>query len=123
MRKVAERPTILVVDDEPLTLMAAMDIIDSLGFRSIAAPNADEAIAIMEHRDDVRAVFTDVNMPGSMDGVQFACAVRKRWPPVKILVASGYPLNEPNLLPIGSAFLKKPYGFHALESGLRDVFA
>jgi CheY-like chemotaxis protein len=117
----ANRPVVLVVEDEPLALMLAMDIIDDMGFMAVAAPNADEAIAIMERRGDIQIVFTDVNMPGSMDGIGLAHVVRRRWPPVRILVASGRPLREPNPLPDGIAFLQKPYSLRAVEVSLHGM--
>ena len=117
------RPTILVVDDEPLALVIAMEVIDGLGFSVVQAPNADEALAILESRDDIRAVFTDVNMPGSMNGVELARTVSRRWPPVKILFASGGALESPHLLPPGVGYLTKPYSATAVEHTLREVFA
>jgi CheY-like chemotaxis protein len=119
----AKRPAVLVVEDEPLLMMLAMDIIDDLGFSALSAPNADEAIAILEHRDDIRLIFSDVNMPGSMDGLGLARTVRYRWPPVKILLTSGQPLSRPDMLPVGSGFLQKPYDLRAVESSLHDMFA
>ena len=83
------RPVVLVVEDEPLMLMDALDLVTGAGFEAIGAKNADEAILILENRNDIRVVFTDVNMPGSMDGIKLAHAVRNRWPPIEIIVTSG----------------------------------
>jgi CheY-like chemotaxis protein len=65
----SHRPVVLAVEDEPLILMIAVDMILDAGFEPLWASNADEAISILESRDDIRIVFTDINMPGSMDGI------------------------------------------------------
>jgi CheY-like chemotaxis protein len=69
-------PLVLAVEDEPLILMLAIDMIRDAGFEPVWASNADEAIRLLESRDDIRIVFTDINMPGSMDGIKLAQAVR-----------------------------------------------
>jgi CheY-like chemotaxis protein len=73
-------PAILVVEDELLLRLMAVDIVETAGFEALSAGTADEALAILEARADVRLVFTDVQMPGSMDGLRLAHAVRDRWP-------------------------------------------
>jgi CheY-like chemotaxis protein len=115
-------PVALVVEDEPLVMIAAADIIEDLGFIALCAANADEAILILEKRDDIRLVFTDVNMPGYLDGIALAKAVRNRWPPIKILVVSGNPFPELDTLPIGAMFLKKPYARRHVDSIVREMF-
>src|SRR5277367_2584044 len=96
-----KRLVVLVVEDEPLMLMDALDLVTDAGFEAIGAKNADEAIRILENRNDIRVVFTDVNMPGSMDGIKLAHAVRNRWPPIEIIVTSG--LNLANVQELRSA--------------------
>jgi two-component system, response regulator PdtaR len=123
MKAAAKRPPILIVEDEPLVLMVAMDIIDDLGFKSVPAPDAEHALSILESRDDIRAVFTDINMPGAMNGVELAHMVKSRWPPIKLLIVTGQPLAQPSSLPAGSAFLKKPYSLRAVENSLHEIFA
>jgi CheY-like chemotaxis protein len=104
------RAVVLVVEDEPLMLIDAVDLVTEAGFEAIGAKNADEAIRILESRDDIRIVFTDVNMPGSMDGIKLAHAVRHRWPPIEIIVTSGLTLaNVQELLPERGIFFPKPY--------------
>ena len=97
----SRRPVVLAVEDEPLILMLAIDMIRDAGFEALWASNADDAIRILENRDDIRIVFTDINMPGSMDGIKLAQAVRGRWPPIKIIVTSGFSGGELKLLPEG----------------------
>src|ERR1700734_1410180 len=99
------RPVVLIVEDEPLMLIDAVDLVTDAGFLAIGAKNADEAIRILESRDDIRIVFTDVNMPGAMDGIRLARAVRGRWPPIKIIVTSGFSGGELKSLPEGSQFI------------------
>ena len=78
-------PLILVVEDEFLVRLCAVEIAKGAGFAVIAVATADEAISVLETRDDIRLVFTDVDMPGSMNGLKLAQAVRDRWPPVELL--------------------------------------
>jgi two-component system, response regulator PdtaR len=100
---------VLVVEDEPLVRLNARDEIEAAGFEVYEAYNADEAIRLLEAHPAIGLVFTDVDMPGSMDGVKLAHFVRTRWPPVKIIVTSGYQHVTPDQLPAGSVFLRKPY--------------
>jgi CheY-like chemotaxis protein len=100
---------VLVVEDSPLILMSALDLVRTAGFAGVGAQSADEAIAILEARTDIRLVFTDVGMPGTMDGVKLAHYIRERWPPVQLIVASGRAILEESQLPAGSRFFSKPY--------------
>ena len=105
----AHAPTVLVVEDEVLIRLDIAACLEEAGFDVIEAANADEAIEILEGRDDVRVVFTDVDMPGSMDGLKLASFVRERWPPIKLIVTSGHVRVEAADLPAGGRFFKKPY--------------
>jgi CheY-like chemotaxis protein len=105
----SERATILIVEDEFLIRMATADVIRDAGFEVLEAATADEAIAILESRQDIRVVFTDIQMPGSMDGAKLAHAVRNRWPPVRIIATSGHQDIQEGQLPVGSIFFRKPY--------------
>jgi two-component system, response regulator PdtaR len=100
---------VLVVEDEALVRLSAREEIEAAGFKVYEAFNADEAIQLLEAHPDIELIFTDVDMPGSMDGVRLAHYVRNRWPPVKIIVTSGYRHVENEQLPKGSLFLSKPY--------------
>ena len=80
---------VLIVEDEPILRLHAVDLVEEAGFTAIEAKSADEAIAILESRSDIMLLFTDVHMPGSLDGLKLAHAVRDRWPPIKIVVVSG----------------------------------
>lgn len=100
---------VLVVEDEPFLLMDAVDQIEDAGFRTYAARNADEAIILLERHRDIRVLFTDIDMPGSMDGLALAHAVRDRWPPVSIIVTSGHVRVRSEDLPQDGLFFPKPY--------------
>ena len=101
-------PAILVVEDEMLLRMRAVDMVEDAGFTPIEAVNADDALAILESRSDIELLFTDIQMPGSMDGLKLAHDVHERWPSIKIIVVSGR-LKQPNIdLPADSHFFGKP---------------
>ena len=96
-------------------------MVEEAGFEAIAASDADEAIRIRESRNDIRAVFTDIHMPGSMDGLRLARVVRNRWPPVALIVTSGHMNVGKSDLPTGGRFLRKPYGAWQIAATLRDL--
>ena len=100
---------VLIVEDELLLRMDAADMIEAAGFEVVEAANADEAIEMLEARRDITVVFTDIQMPGSMDGLKLARAVRGRWPPIKIVATSGHVDVGEKDLPEGGRFLPKPY--------------
>jgi CheY-like chemotaxis protein len=103
-------PVVLVVDDEPLVRMTAADELDDAGFQVLEAANADEALRVLEERaDQVQVLFTDVNMPGSMDGLALAEKVYQRWPHVLLLISSGYARPHPDEIPDHGHFVQKPY--------------
>jgi CheY-like chemotaxis protein len=118
-----KRPLVLVVEDEMFLRMNAVDMIESVGFEVLEAGTADEAIRILEARNDVRIVFTDIQMPGSMDGLKLARAVRGRWPPIKIVATSGHVNVTEDDLPEGGRFLPKPYSSSQLASTLQQLIA
>jgi CheY-like chemotaxis protein len=117
----ASHVTVLIVEDEPLIMMVALETISQAGFEVIEAVNADEAIRVLESRNDIRIIFTDINMPGSMDGLKLAHAVRGRWPPIKIIATSAYGYKTVDELPTGSLFIAKPYAAQALVRALSSV--
>ena len=100
---------VLVVEDEMLLRMRAVDMVEDAGFTPVEAVDADEAIAILESRSDIALLFTDIQMPGSMDGLKLAHAVRERWPPIEIILVSGQ-LKPANIdIPANSRFFGKPF--------------
>ena len=101
-------PTVvLVVEDEMLLRMRAVDMVEDAGFTPVEAVDADEAVAILESRSDIALLFTDIQMPGSMDGLELAHAVHERWPPIKIILVSGQ-VKPGNDIPADSRFFGKP---------------
>lgn len=115
----AKTPAVLIVEDEPLVRLCAVETVEGAGFEVIEAANADEAIRILESRRDIRVVFTDIHMPGSMDGLKLAHAVRNRWPPIKIIVTSGRETAAEQDLPAGGRFFAKPYDPSEIKDALR----
>lgn len=105
----AQKAVILVVEDEAIIRMGAVFMLEEAGFTVLEAGSAHEAIGILENRDDVRAIFTDVNMPGTMDGLRLARMVRGRWPPIHLVVTSGLASPNHDDLPPGGKFIRKPY--------------
>ncbi|CAM5467275.1 Sensor kinase CckA [Frigidibacter albus] len=103
------KPVVLVVEDSPIIRMGAVDLVLLAGYEALEARDADEAIRILESRADIDLVFTDVQMPGTMDGLKLSHYIRDRWPPVKLIVASGNAILEESSLPAGSRFFPKPY--------------
>ena len=101
--------SVLVVEDEHLIRMDTTSSLQAAGLRVFEAENAADAIRCLELHDDIRLIFTDINMPGSMDGLALARYVRGRWPPVKIIVTSGYVKLRDSDLPTGAVFIEKPY--------------
>jgi CheY-like chemotaxis protein len=119
----SNRPVVLIVDDEFLIRMHAAEIINDAGFEVVEAWNAEQAIVILESRQDIRVVFTDIHMPGSMDGLKLAHAVRHRWPPVHIIATSGHVgLNELDL-PARCMFFPKPYSPHKIARAIHALTA
>jgi CheY-like chemotaxis protein len=112
---------VLVVEDEPIQRLMAVTVVEDAGFEAIEASNAGEAIWILESRNDIRIVFTDIDMPGSMDGTELAACIRDRWPPVQIVVTSGYLAGTDVALPARSLFFPKPYSARAIAEALRRM--
>src|SRR6202020_328069 len=105
-RKV-EMPTVLIVEDEAIIRDMVAEELEDAGFTVVIAVNADHAISILENRLDIHLVFTDIDMPGSMDGLKLAAAVRDRWPPIHIIITTGK--ARPLEIPANALFIPKPY--------------
>jgi two-component sensor histidine kinase/ActR/RegA family two-component response regulator len=99
---------VLVVEDEMMLRMRAVDMVEDAGFTAVEAINADDALAILESRSDIELLFTDIQMPGSMDGLKLAYAVHKRWPSIKIILVSGQLNLTDSDKPADSRFFGKP---------------
>jgi len=101
--------------------MMAADLVEEAGFDAIEAPNAAEAVLILEWRSDIRILFTDIDMPGSMDGIMLAAAVRDRWSPIEIVIVSGHRRPLMSDLPLRSRFFSKPYQPAAIIEALQAM--
>jgi two-component system, response regulator PdtaR len=113
--------TILIVEDDQLLKLLTVDILEESGFATLEANNADEAIAILAARPDIAMLLTDVNMPGSMDGLKLAQTVHARWPHIKIVVASARGDVSPADMPDGSRFFRKPYRADAMVAAIHSL--
>ena len=103
------RPVVLVVEDEPLQRLMAIDLIEDAGFEAVAVSCADEAVRVLEARLDISVVFTDVDMPGGVDGMALAATVRNRWPPIELIIVSGRQVPKIDEIPARCLFFAKPY--------------
>lgn len=113
-------PTVLVVEDEPLVRMVAVGHLTDEGFNVVEACNAIEALVIVAaRRHRIVAVFTDIDMPGGMNGLELAAQMHASWPPVRIAVASGHKLAKADDLPPGARFFAKPYDLSEVVAALR----
>ncbi len=112
---------VLVVEDDAIVRMDTASIIEEAGFEAIEAATADEAIILLEARADIKVVFTDIEMPGSMNGLKLAFTVRDRWPPVLIIIASGRLRPNPDEMPPAVTFLRKPYSATAVLAAVRHA--
>jgi two-component system, response regulator PdtaR len=118
---VAKPPVVLIVEDEALLRMGAVEMVMEAGFDVVEAGNADEAIAILESHPNIHIVFTDVQMPGSMDGIKLSAFIRRRWPPIKLITTSGRVTLQEGELPEGAVFIGKPYTLSGLSAVLRGL--
>jgi CheY-like chemotaxis protein len=114
------QPIALVVDDEPLILMDTSDMISGEGYAVIEASTADEAFAFLESHSSLQLLFTDVQMPGRLNGFELARIVRERWPHIQVIVVSGAARPGPNDLPSNASFIGKPISAELVREVLRN---
>ena len=112
---------VLVVEDEPFLRFDAVDMVQEAGFLAYEAANASQAISQLEAHPEIGILFTDVDMPGSMDGLRLAYYVHERWPPVRIVVTSGHHLLQNRDLPDDGRFFSKPYPHDEVTRTLKDL--
>ena len=111
--------TILVVEDEAMIRLTSIDMLEEAGFRTLEAANADEALAILED-EPVALLFSDIDMPGSMDGLTLATKVHRRWPATRLLLTSGRHRLAEHDIPDHGSFVAKPFGRHDLMREIHD---
>src|SRR5436305_5248055 len=114
-------PNVLVVEDEMILRMRAVEIVEDAGFNPVEAVNADQAISILESRSDISLLFTDIQMPGSMDGLKLAHAVHDRWPAIKIILVSGQVNPTDAERPADSRFFGKPLSVEQMITELQAM--
>ena len=112
---------ILVVEDEMLLRMRAVDMVEDAGYLPVEAVDADEALTILQSRSDIALLFTDIQMPGSMNGLQLALAVHERWPRIKIILASGQLKLSKLDIPENSRFFAKPLDSGDMVAEIREM--
>jgi two-component sensor histidine kinase/ActR/RegA family two-component response regulator len=112
---------VLVVEDEMVLRLRAVDIVEDAGFTAVEAVNADEALAILESRSDISLLFSDIQMPGSMDGLKLAHAVHDRWPSIKIILVSGLVKVSDADKPTDSRFFGKPLEVKQMIAELQEM--
>jgi CheY-like chemotaxis protein len=112
---------VLIVEDEPVVRKAAVRWVGHAGFETLEAPDAHAALEVLETRPDISLLFTDVDMPGKIDGVELAEIVHQRWPDIKILVTSGRVSLLDADLPDDGRFLAKPYSSEAVRRAVQEA--
>ncbi|WP_066805563.1 response regulator [Sphingomonas asaccharolytica] len=112
---------VLVVEDEMLVRMHGVGILEDAGFKVLEAANADEALAILDKHDDVRLLFSDVDMPGTMDGLELVRLVHNRWPAIRLLLTSGHRHLKNDSLPDNGEFVRKPWSESVLIQKVQSV--
>jgi CheY-like chemotaxis protein len=114
-----QKPLVMVVDSEAIIRMGAVDIVKHAGYEAIDVSNADAAIEILHSRNDIRAVFTDINMPGSMNGMELAHYIRKHWPQIRLIVTSSP--DQCDGFPENWRYIRKPYDGAIVAATLRAL--
>ncbi len=117
------RPLMLIVEDEPLIRMCAVDFAEEAGYAALEAQDAAEALEILESREDIGILFTDITLPGEMDGLTLATQAGERWPGMRIMLASGGLSGLPAEAAPGAVRLPKPYGLTQFLHAMEEVAA
>lgn len=95
----SKRWPVLVVEDEPIFRLDAINMVEKAGFQAVEALSSADAIQILEERLDIRLVYMDLDMPRSRKGIEIAAAIRKRWPPIEIILTAAYFIRKSVDLP------------------------
>lgn len=113
--------SVLIVEDEPLIRVDAVDMVEDEGFDVCEASDAAKALHLLETQDDIGILFTDIDMPGDIDGLDLARIVRKRWPHIAIIIVSGHRHLSESDVPNGGVFFSKPYLRSAMLKALHQA--
>jgi CheY-like chemotaxis protein len=114
---------VLVVEDEFLIRMNTVEMVEEAGYAALEAANADEALGILDRRSDIQIVFTDINMPGSMNGLQLAETIADSWPAIHVVLTSGRFILRDEDLPDNDRFILKPFDTGQIAHVLRELAA
>lgn len=116
-----KRWPVLVVEDEPILRLDAVSMVEDAGFEAVVAQSSAEAIRILEERLDIRLVHMDLDMPRSRSGIEIAAAIRKRWPPIEIILTAAYFTRESVTLPERAEFYPKPVDRGAIVDAMNRL--
>ena len=117
------RPVVLVIEDEPIMRMMALDLVEEAGFEALEAYSAEDAVRVLEARPEIRLVFSDIDLGTGADGLKLARAIRDRWPPVEIIMTSGKIRPAADDLPARGRFFEKPYRRDEVTAALLELAA
>jgi DNA-binding NtrC family response regulator len=112
---------VLIVQEELLLRMDIVETFEAAGFKVFQVGTAEEAIEVLQREPTIRVVFTDIDLPGTMDGLALAHYVRQRWPPTILLVGSGRIPLDTAVLPSRAKFVAKPYGKGRLAEAIQGA--
>lgn len=115
------QPAMLIVEDEPLIRMCAVDFAEEAGYLALEAGDSAEAIALLERGENVEILFTDITLPGGMDGISLSQVVAERWPDVRVMLASGALSGLPADIAPGAFRLPKPYGINEFLEAIEQM--
>lgn len=118
-----KRWPVLVVEDEPILRLDAITMVEDAGFEAVVAESSADAIRILEERPDIRVVYMDLDMPRSRSGIEIAAAIRKRWPPIEIILTAAYFTRESVTLPERTEFYPKPVDRSEIMEAMRRLTA
>lgn len=120
-RSSTDKKVVLIVEDDPLLRMLAADVVADAGFEGLEAAGADEAKAILEQRDDISVLFTDIDMPGSMNGIGLARWARDAVKSIKIVITSGHSMIPNARERADWKFFPKPYDIDAVTNEIKRM--
>lgn len=116
-----KRWPVLVVEDEPILRLDAISMVEDAGFEAVEAMSSADAIRILEERLDIRLVYMDLDMPRSRSGIEIAAAIRKRWPPIEIILTAAYFTRQDVVLPERAEFYPKPINNAEVAAAMRRL--
>jgi CheY-like chemotaxis protein len=117
------RLPVLIVEDEPVLRIEALDMVEAAGFEPVEATSVGHAIRILEQRTDIRLVYMDLDMPRGLKGIEVAAAIRDRWPPIEIILIAAFSTGARIELPVRARFYPKPVRHDQIIGAMRSMMA